>query len=247
MPTKIEWTDQTLSFATGCSRISPGCDHCYMMAMYPRLKSMGAKGYEADAETVTLIPDRILQPLKVKKPTMWFINSMSDSFHKAVPFWMVRSLLSVAQETPQHTYQLLTKRPGRAAYFWNEYGHLFPDGWPPNVWLGTSVESQKYAPRITVLARVPAPVRFVSAEPLLERLNLREHLGNGDLQWVIGGGESGPGARPASSYLFSDLRNQCEAYGVPYFLKQLGGVRDKRGGDKALLDGELWHQMPEVR
>ena len=144
-----------------------------------------------------------------------------------------------------HVFQVLTKRPGRAVGWWEAYGERFPEGWPPNVWIGTSVESQKYAPRLTVLARLPAPVRFVSAEPLLAPLELTQWLESGALQWVIVGGESGARARPMDLDWARDLRDQSTKAGVAFFLKQLGGVRNKRGGDAATIDGEYWRQMPD--
>ena len=151
-----------------------------------------------------------------------------------------------AAEQCGHVFQVLTKRPGRAVGWWNEHQEQFPKGWPPNVWIGTSVESRKYAPRLTVLGRLPAQVRFVSAEPLLERLDLTEWLENGTLQWVIAGGESGPGARPMDLDWVRDLQEQSARADVAFFLKQLGGVRNKRGGDAAAIDGQCWRQMPDA-
>ena len=164
-----------------------------------------------------------------------------------MPFDYIFDTFSVMQEAAAkrgHVFQVLTKRPGRAVGWWQAHAERFPDGWPPNVWIGTSVESQKYAPRLSVLARLPAQVRFVSAEPLLEPLELTEWLEGGALQWVIVGGESGAGARPMDVEWARNLRDQSTTAGVPFFLKQLGGVRHKRGGDAATIDGERWLQMP---
>ena len=136
-----------------------------------------------------------------------------------------------------HIFQILTKRPGRAVAWWQKHEQYFPEGWPARIWMGTSVESQKYAPRLTVLARVPAPIRFVSAEPLLDRLDLTDWLERGVLQWVIVGGESGAGARAMDPDWARELRDQSACNGVAFFLKQLGGVRNKRGGEAANLDG----------
>ena len=143
-----------------------------------------------------------------------------------------------------HVFQVLTKRPGRAIAWWEENGHHFAEEWHPNIWIGTSVENQKYAPRISVLERLPASVHFVSAEPLLGALDLRQWLEDGALQWVIAGGESGHGARPMHLDWARSLRDQSIKAGVPFFLKQLGGVRSKRGGQEALLDDRIWSQMP---
>ena len=192
------------------------------------------------------MPDRLRAPLYWKKPYV-FVNSMSDVFHPRVPFDYVTEMFSVMREASAkygHIFQALTKRPGRAVAWWREYQSEFADGWPPNIWIGTSVESQKYAPRLTVLERLPAPVRFVSAEPLLERLDLTEWLNRGALQWVIVGGESGPGARPMDIDWARSLRDQCRRVDTPFFLKQLGGLRNKRAGEKALVDGERWTEMP---
>lgn len=250
MPSTIEWTDETWNPVTGCSRVSPGCDNCYMFALYPRLKAMGVNGYEDAPNQVRLLPERLHAPQSWKKPRHVFVNSMSDLFHPRVPFEFVFEIFSTMYESASdkgHVFQVLTKRPGRAVAWWKEYEDRFPDGWHPNIWIGTSVESQKYAPRLTVLERVPAPVRFVSAEPLLEGLDLTPWLDNGTLQWVIVGGESGVGARPMRTEWACSLRDQSVDAGVAFFLKQLGGVRNKRGGAHAVIDGETWQQMPVWR
>ena len=243
----IEWTDMTWNPVTGCTKVSPGCDHCYMFKLYPRLKAMGAPGYKTAPDDVRLMPDRLHAPLSWKKPRYVFVNSMSDVFHPRVSFDYVTEMFAVMREASEkrgHIFQVLTKRPGRAVAWWRSSGAQFADGWPPNIWIGTSVESQKYAPRLTVLERLPASVRFVSAEPLLERLDLTEWLNRGVLQWVIVGGESGPGARPMDIDWARSLRDQCISVDAPFFLKQLGGSRNKRGGENALVDGERWTQMP---
>lgn len=249
MASAIEWTDETWNPVTGCSRVSHGCDHCYMFALYPRLNAMGVVGYDLSPDRVQVLPDRLQAPLSWKKPRYVFVNSMSDLFHKEVPFDFITDVFAVMQAAATkrgHVFQVLTKRPGRAVAWWNECNGKFPDGWHPNIWMGTSVESQKYAPRLTVLERLPAPVRFVSAEPLLERLDLTPWLERGAVQWVIVGGESGVGARPMDVDWACELRDQSDAAGVAFFLKQLGGVRNKRSGDAAVIDGEQWHQMPTL-
>ena len=250
MPSTIEWTDETWNPVTGCTRVSPGCDHCYMYALYPRLKAMGVPGYDATPDTIRLLRERLEIPLSWKKPRRVFVNSMADLFHPNVPFDFVTDVFDVMQEASSergHIFQILTKRPGRAAAWWDRYGDRFPDGWPPNVWMGTSVESAKYAPRLTVLERIQAPIRFVSAEPLLQRIDLTPWLERNLLQWVIVGGESGPGARPMELEWVRELRDQTCSAGVAFFLKQLGGVRNKRGGDEAILDGRQWREMPDSR
>ena len=250
MPSTIEWTDETWNPVTGCTRVSPGCDHCYMFTLYPRLKAMGVSGYEDIPSQVRLLPERLLIPMSWKNPRQVFVNSMSDLFHPKVPFSFIFDIFSVMHEAAflrGHVFQVLTKRPGRAVAWWKEYEEHFPNGWHPGIWIGTSVENQKYAPRLTVLERLPAPVRFVSAEPLLDRLDLTSWLNRGAIQWVIVGGESGVGARPMQTDWACDLRDQSIRAGVAFFLKQLGGVRNKRGGAVALIDGKQWQQMPDGR
>ena len=250
MPSAIEWTDETWNPITGCTRVSPGCDNCYMFALYPRLKRMGVTGYADNPNAVRLIPERLPIPMRWKKPRHVFVNSMSDLFHPRVPFDFIADIFSVMHEAASergHVFQVLTKRPGRAVAWWAEHGAQYPNGWHPNIWIGASVESQKYAPRLTVLERLPAPVRFVSAEPLLERLDLTAWLERGAIQWVIAGGESGVGARPMDVAWACDLRDQSVGAGVAFFLKQLGGVRNKRSGEHAVIDDRVWQQMPIER
>ena len=249
MPSTIEWTDETWNPVTGCTRVSPGCDNCYMFALYPRLRAMGVRGYESEAADVRLLPERLEAPLTWKRPRRVFVNSMSDVFHPRVPFEFVYDIFDVMRQAADergHVFQVLTKRPGLAVAWWNEYRGEFGDTWPANVWMGTSVESQKYAPRLTVLARVPAPIRFVSAEPLLGPVDLTPWLDAGDVQWVITGGESGRAARPMDPEWARSLRDQCEGAGVPFFLKQLGGRRGKRSGDQAVIDGRTWTEAPRA-
>ena len=244
MASTIEWTDETWNPVTGCSRVSPGCDNCYMFALYPRLHAMGVPGYEAAADTVQILPNRLNAPLAWAKPRRVFVNSMSDLFHPKVPFEFISQVFDVMRRADQHIFQVLTKRPGLAVGWWEKCGRDEFGEWPSNVWIGTSVENQKYAPRLTVLGRIPAKIRFVSAEPLLDKLDLRPWLRDGTLQWVITGGESGPRARPMDEAWAVALMRQCLAEGVDFFFKQWGGRRGKRSGDKALLDGRLWQEMP---
>ena len=249
MASTIEWTDETWNPVTGCTRVSPGCDNCYMFALYPRLRGMSVPGYEKSPDVVQLLPERLNTPLKWKTPRHVFVNSMSDVFHPSVPYEFAFEIFKVMDEASRlygHVFQVLTKRPGRAVGWWESYSEHFPNGWPPNIWIGTSVESQKYAPRITVLERIPASVRFVSAEPLLEEIDLSEWLEAGALDWVIVGGESGHRARPMHLDWVRQLRDQTVNAGVAFFLKQLGGSRGKRGGDDALIDQRTWHQLPKL-
>ena len=247
MPSTIEWTDETWNPVTGCTRVSPGCDHCYMFALYPRLVAMGVPGYEGGPDNVQMLPERLDAPLGWARPRRVFVNSMSDVFHPSVPYEFVTQMFDVmceASERRGHTFQVLTKRPGRAVGWWEKNHERYDGEWPAGVWIGTSVESQKYAPRISVLARLPAPVRFVSAEPLLGPVDLRQWLDAGAVHWVIAGGESGRSARPMDLEWARELRDQCLEADVAFFLKQLGGRRGKRSGDQAILDGHKWSQMP---
>ena len=244
MASSIEWTDETWNPVTGCTRVSPGCDNCYMFALYPRLHAMGVPGYEAAPDIVQMLPNRLNAPLTWAKPRRVFVNSMSDLFHPKVPFEFISQVFDVMRRADQHIFQVLTKRPGKAAGWWEKCGrHEFGE-WPSNVWIGTSVENQKYAHRLTVLARIPARVRFVSAEPLLEPLNLTRWLEDQTLQWVIVGGESGPRARPMEAEWARALRDQSRAAGVDFFFKQWGGRRGKRSGNEAVIDGRVWQEMP---
>lgn len=246
--TSIEWTEMTWNPTTGCDKVSPGCDHCYALTMAARLKATGASAYQNDGDprtsgpgfALTLHEERLQAPLQWRKPSLVFVNSMSDLFHAKVPFEFVRRVWDVMFNTPQHTYQILTKRPDRMARF----SERLPLA--TNVWLGTSVEDQARAGRLDWLDRTWAVTRFISAEPLLGPLELAGYLAGGRIGWVIVGGESGPGARPMDLDWARSIRDQCQAAGVKYFLKQLGGHPDKRGHDKALLDGRLWREMPEV-
>ena len=225
MPSTIEWTDETWNPVTGCSRVSPGCDNCYMFALYPRLRAMAVPGYDTAPDSVQVLPERLEAPLSWRRPRRVFVNSMSDLFHPHVEYDFIADVFDVMREADQHVFQVLTKRPGtggRAGGRSNGQSRFAE--WPANVWMGTSVESQKYAPRLSVLRRIPAAVRFVSAEPLLERVDLTQWLEDGTLHWVIAGGESGPRARSMDVDWVRDLRDQSMEAGVAFFLKQLGGT-----------------------
>ena len=248
MASTIEWTDETWNPVTGCTRVSPGCDHCYMFALYPRLRAMGVPGYEGNPRQVRLLPERLEAPLRWTRPRRVFVNSMSDVFHPRVPYEFINDIFDVMREASErrgHVFQVLTKRPGMAVGWWESHQTRYNCEWPDGVWIGTSVENQKYAPRITVLARPPAAVRFVSAEPLLGAVDLSRWLDAGDVQWVIVGGESGHSARPMDINWARDLRDQSVEAGVAFFLKQLGGRHGKRSGEDATLDGRQWREYPK--
>lgn len=237
---KIEWTEHTWNPVTGCTKISAGCKHCYAEALAKRLKRMGAKGYE-NGFKLTLHPNRLRDPIERKKPTIWFVNSMSDLFHERVPFDFVDQIMSTIAETPQHRYQILTKRAERMAAYFQDRVVL------ENVWLGVSVENRKHGlPRIPVLKSIRAPVRFLSIEPLLEDLG---EVDLEDISWVIVGGESGPKARPMQPAWARSIRDQCELADVPFFFKQWGshgadGVRRAKSSNGRELDGRVYDHMP---
>jgi protein gp37 len=236
----IEWTEHTWNPVTGCTKISPGCKHCYAETMAVRLKAMGASGYQ-DGFKLTLHPDRLDQPRKRKAPTTYFVNSMSDLFHEDVPDAFIEQVLQVCRETPQHTYQLLTKRADRLP------GFFASRDCPTNVWLGVSVEDQKYGvPRIDELRKVKAAVRFLSVEPLLEDIGKVDLSG---IHWVIVGGESGASARPMQPAWAENVRHQALAQNVAFFFKQWGawgadGVRRDKKRNGRELAGRRWDGFP---
>lgn len=240
---KIEWTEQTWNPVTGCTKISPGCKYCYAEVMARRLKAMGAPGYEAGFK-LSLAYDRLRQPLLRKKPTVYFVNSMSDLFHEEVPFDYIDRIMDVIVNTPHHVYQILTKRAERMAEYFKRRSV------PDNAWIGVSVEDKKYGKaRIAFLRSVKARTRFLSVEPLLEdigNVNLR------GIRWVIVGGESGPYARPMNPKWVSSIKNQCESKGVSFFFKQWGawgedGVKRSKKANGRMLDGKYWDFMPKAR
>ncbi|MEW6338258.1 MAG: phage Gp37/Gp68 family protein [Acidobacteriota bacterium] len=229
----IEWTDSTWNPVTGCSKVSPGCKHCYAERMARRLQAMGQANYR-NGFNVTLHPEALERPLHWLKPQTIFVNSMSDLFHEEVPVEFTERVFSVMQRASWHRFQVLTKRADRLA----ELAARLP--WPENVWMGVSVENAFYSDRIDSLREVPAAVRFLSLEPLLgplPRLKLR------GIHWVIVGGESGPGARPMEKAWVTSIRDQCVRAGVPFFFKQWGGVRKKAAG--RVFDGRTWDDMPQ--
>lgn len=238
----IEWTEATWNPTTGCDQVSAGCDHCYALTLAKRLKSMGSAKYQLDGDPRTSGPgfkltvhDASLDvPRGWSAPRLIFVNSMSDLFHNDVPIEFIRKVLDVIRETPQHTYQVLTKRSKRLQRVASSLD------WPTNLWMGVSVETSQYLFRIDHLRGVPAAVRFVSAEPLLGPLDRVDLEG---IHWVIAGGESGPNARPAEQAWVTGLRDQCASAGVAFFFKQWGGRTPKAGGRE--LEGEVWDQLPD--
>lgn len=232
MKSSIEWTESTWNPITGCTKISPGCTHCYAERMALRLKAMGAAKYSGGFK-LTLHQDVLEAPLAWKKPQVIFVNSMSDLFHENVPVTFIERVFDIMRKAHWHKFQILTKRSQRLA----EIAKYLE--WPENVWMGVSVENEDYSFRIDHLRCVDAHVRFLSLEPLigpLPRLNLR------GIHWAIVGGESGPGARPMDESWVLSIRDQCIAAGVPFFFKQWGGVNKKRTG--RVLQGRTWNQVP---
>ena len=224
--TPIEWTNKSWNPVTGCSKVSPGCVHCYAETITKRFRFKN--GFN-----LTLYPERVHQPLSWKKPSKIFVNSMSDLFHEKIPLEFIQSVFQTIKRTPQHTYQILTKRPERMV-------ELIPDlEFHKNIWLGVSVESQDYISRIDLLRQVPANVRFLSCEPLLGSL----YLDLTNIDWVIVGGESGEKHRPINLDWAKDIRDQCRRSKVAFFFKQVGGRTSKAGGN--LLDGRKYLEFPK--
>lgn len=242
--TSIGWTEKTWNFVTGCDKISDGCTNCYALNLAPRLKAMGSRRYQNDGDPVTSGPgfgvtiheDLISQPLTLTKPSMIFVNSMSDLFHARVPLDIVERAFEVMAATPQHTYQVLTKRASRLPRLVERLD------WPENLWMGVTVENEAAMDRIEHLKSVPVPVRFLSAEPLLGPLpGLADRLDG--IAQVIVGGESGPRFRPMEPDWAREVREACLSTETAFFFKQWGGLKPKSGG-KA-LDGREWCQFPQ--
>jgi protein gp37 len=228
----IEWTEATWNPVTGCSKVSPGCAHCYAETFAERWRGVPGHPYEQGFD-LRLWPARLEQPLRWRRPRTIFVNSMSDLFHEAIPESFLREIFDVMVRADHHIFQILTKREERMA----ELAPTLP--WPENVWMGVTIENRRFARRADRLREVPAAVRFISAEPLLgplERLDLE------GIDWLIAGGESGPKHRAVREEWVLDLRDRCSEANVPFFFKQWGGVRSKTGG--RVLDGRTWDEMP---
>ncbi len=230
----IEWTEATWNPVTGCSKISPGCKNCYAYRLALRLKAIGQPNYR-NGFKVTCHPQTLQVPLEWKKARTIFVNSMSDLFHREVPFKFVQSEFSTMRDAYWHRFQILTKRPERVRSLDRKLE------WTPNIWMGVSVETSNYAFRIDHLRSTGARVKFLSLEPLLAPLPA---LDLADIDWVIVGGESGPGARPIDPAWVREIRDQCLAQNVAFFFKQWGGVFKKRTG--RTLDGRTWDELPEA-
>ena len=230
----IEWTDTTWNPVTGCTKISHGCKHCYAERMSRRLQAMGVEKYRRGFEIVEH-PSVLDEPLAWRKPRMVFVNSMSDLFHQSVSSEFIEAVFSVMNRAPRHTFQVLTKRPARVAQLDRRLR------WTPNIWLGVTIESERWMDRLALLVQTGAQTKFLSLEPLLGPLPSL-HLEGVD--WVITGGESGPGARPVEANWIRDIRDLCLESEVPFFFKQWGGVFKKRTG--RTLDGKVWNQWPPV-
>lgn len=279
--TSIEWATHVWNPVIGCDRVSPGCAHCYALELAPRLRKMQQARGQRDGVWATqvdggpasgpafatrIVPERLSDPLRWRKPRMVFVNSMSDLFHDAVPTSFIDEVFDVMRRAPQHTFQVLTKRPDRMRDYLRERSEpascVYAPWWPlPHVWLGVSIENRRYVGRADILRSTPAAVRFVSAEPLLGPLLPNPawpgedwdrrwwddgYVGPGlnvdGIDWVIAGGESGPGHRsPAPSWVRA-LRDECRLTRTPFFLKQWGGRTSGAGG--RVLDGRTWDELP---
>lgn len=237
----IEWTEATWNPTTGCDRVSEGCDNCYALTLAKRLKAMGSPKYQADGDPrtsgpgfgLTVHPEALRVPYGWKSPRTVFVNSMSDLFHARVPLDYVRQVFEVIEQTPQHTYQVLTKRARRLRQIADRLR------WPTNLWMGVSVESAKELSRVGDLRQVPAAVRFLSCEPLLGPLDGLDLTG---IHWLIAGGESGPRFRPVDEEWITGIRDACIQADVAFFFKQWGGRTPKASG--RTLQGRTWDQMP---
>lgn len=231
---RIEWTQVTWNPITGCSKVSPGCTHCYAERLSKRLKAMGLEKYKNGFQ-LTLHEDTLESPLSWKKPRLIFVNSMSDLFHEQVPLEFILKVFDTMRRASWHQFQVLTKRSHRLLELTE---HI---DWPKNVWMGVTVEQQDFSFRIEDLKQTKAYIKFLSLEPLLgpiTRMNLEK------IDWVIAGGESGPGARPLLEEWIVNIRDECLVSGTPFFFKQWGGTNKKKNG--RLLQGHLWNEMPTI-
>ncbi len=227
--TGIEWTDKTWNPTTGCSKVSLGCRYCYAEAITERFPKAFPDGFN-----LTLHPDRLDQPKKWRTPSRIFVNSMSDLFHKDIPFEYLQDIFAVMRDTPWHIYQILTKRDKNLAKLASKLD------WAENIWIGVSVENQKYAHRIDALRQVPSKVRFLSCEPLLGPLSLNLE----GIDWIIVGGESGHKHRPIEAEWVRDILRQSQESDVAFFFKQWGGNHSKAGG--RILEEKIWEEMPDA-
>lgn len=238
--TSIEWTERTWNPTVGCTKISPGCKNCYAELMARRLQAMGMPGYE-NGFSLTLLPNRLSEPIGRKKPASFFVNSMSDLFHDAVPDSFLDQVIEVIRKTPWHRYQVLTKRSERAVAYFRRHTP------PENMWMGVTVENKGHGvPRIRELVQIGAAVRFLSIEPLLEDLG---HVDFSGIDWVIVGGESGHKARIVRPEWITSIQRLCREQAVPFFFKQWGtwgadGLKRAKKLNGRLLQGRTWSEMP---
>lgn len=231
---KIEWTESTWNPVTGCTQISEGCQNCYAKRMAERLHSMGQEKYK-NAFKLTTHPTCLNEPLKWKKPQIIFVCSMSDLFHKSVPDEFIMQVFEVMNKASWHTFQVLTKRSKRLK-------EIAPKlNWTKNIWLGVTVENDNHKDRIKDLVKTPAIIKYLSVEPMLSEV---KQIPLSGIDWVIVGGESGPGARPIQEEWILPIRDKCSAMNIPFFFKQWGGTNKKQAG--SLLQGKHWKQMPKL-
>jgi protein gp37 len=233
--TKIEWADATWNPVAGCQRVSPGCAHCYARDFAERWRGVEGHPYEYGFD-VRLWPSRLDYPLRWKRPRVIFVNSMGDLFHQEVPDSYIERVFAVMRKADWHVFVVMTKRHHRLAKLGAKLD------WPPNVWMGVTVENRAMVHRVEFLRSVPAAVRYIAAEPLLGPL---EGLSLDGIDWVVAGGESGPRHRPLKVEWVRDLRDRCVAAGVPFFFKQHGGLRPWSGGRE--LDGRTWDEWPDIK
>lgn len=231
--TKIEWTEATWNPTSGCTKISSGCKNCYAERMSKRLQAMGVEKYK-DGFELRMHPDVLNEPYSWRNPRTVFVNSMSDLFHEDMPFEYIKQVFKVMNDNPIHTFQVLTKR----AEILSQYADKL--NWTKNIWMGVTVENQDNISRVEFLGKVKANVRFLSIEPLLSRI---ENLNLENIDWVIVGGESGPGARRMDESWVIEIKEQCINQSTPFFFKQWGGTNKKKNG--RLLEGQIWDEMPE--
>ncbi len=229
---RIEWTEATWNPVTGCSKVSPGCAHCYAETFAERWRGLPGHPYQQGFD-LRLWPERLEVPLRWRRPRTIFVNSMSDLFHEEIPAEYVAEIFDVMERADWHVFQILTKRPERLEALADDLP------WPPNVWMGVSIENRRFVQRADYLRRTPAQTKFISAEPLLGPL---EGLDLSGIDWLIAGGESGPRHRPMDVEWARDLRDRCVEENVAFFFKQWGGIRSKSGG--RMLDGRVWDELP---
>jgi protein gp37 len=236
----IEWTEATWNPVTGCSKVSPGCAHCYAETLSLRFGwSTQPWTPQNEAENVVLHPERLAIPLRWRRPRMVFVNSMSDLFHEQIPDEYIEQVFAIMAAAPRHTFQILTKRPAQMAAWFQRADPRWRREPLANVWLGVSIENDRWVGRAEILRHTPARVRFISAEPLLGPL---DHLDIARIDWLIVGGESGHRHRPMELGWVRDLRDRANAADVAFFFKQWGGRTPKTGG--RLLDGRTWDELP---